>query len=66
MLNPSTKKKIQFIGLDLKELEQRFALNKVIDYVRRIDRRFGWQNVEENYKNSASFTEVYRINGNCS
>ncbi|HDX9610837.1 TPA: erythromycin esterase family protein [Bacillus toyonensis] len=52
--DPSNKKKIQFIGLDLKTMDQS-AINKVIDYVKqhRPDLR---AEVEENYKDLSSFT----------
>lgn len=52
--DPSNKKKIQFIGLDLKTMDQS-VLNKVIDYVKqhRPDLR---AEVEENYKDLSSFT----------
>ncbi|MGH1284884.1 erythromycin esterase family protein [Bacillus toyonensis] len=52
--DPSNKKKIQFIGLDLKTMDQS-AFNKVIDYVKqhRPDLR---AEVEENYKDLSSFT----------
>ncbi|MDA2449908.1 erythromycin esterase family protein [Bacillus cereus] len=52
--DPSTKKKIQFIGLDLKELDQG-CFNKVIDYV-RLHRPDLLAEVEENYKELPSFT----------
>ncbi|WP_371408128.1 erythromycin esterase family protein [Bacillus toyonensis] len=50
----SNKKKIQFIGLDLKTMDQS-VFNKVIDYVKqhRPDLR---AEVEENYKDLSSFT----------
>jgi erythromycin esterase len=52
--DPSNKKKIQFIGLDLKTMDQS-VFNKVIDYVKqhRPDLR---AEVEENYKDLSSFT----------
>ncbi|EJQ39494.1 hypothetical protein IEC_01082 [Bacillus toyonensis] len=52
--DPSNKKKIQFIGLDLKSMDQS-VFNKVIDYVKqhRPDLR---AEVEENYKDLSSFT----------
>ncbi|WP_374113275.1 erythromycin esterase family protein [Bacillus toyonensis] len=52
--DPSNKKKIQFIGLDLKTMDQS-VFNKVIDYVKqhRPDLR---AEVEENYKDLYSFT----------
>lgn len=52
--DPSNKKKIQFIGLDLKELDQG-SFNKVIDYV-RLHRPDLLAEVEENYKELPSFT----------
>ncbi|MGO5008863.1 erythromycin esterase family protein [Bacillus wiedmannii] len=52
--NPSNKKKIQFIGLDLKELDQG-CFNKVIDYV-RLHRPDLLAEVEENYKELSAFT----------
>ncbi|PFA62264.1 erythromycin esterase family protein [Bacillus sp. AFS015896] len=52
--NPSNKKKIQFIGLDLKTLDQS-SFNKVIDYV-RLHRPDLLAEVEENYKKLPSFT----------
>ncbi|EEL81339.1 Erythromycin esterase [Bacillus cereus AH1271] len=51
--NPSNKKKIQFIGLDLKELDQG-CFNKVIDYV-RLHRPDLLAEVEENYKELSAF-----------
>jgi len=52
--DPSHKKKIQFIGLDLKTMDQS-AFNRVIDYVKlhRPDLR---AEVEENYKELSSYT----------
>ncbi|MCI0768101.1 erythromycin esterase family protein [Bacillus sp. TL12] len=52
--DPSNKKKIQIIGLDLKTMDQS-VFNKVIDYVKqhRPDLR---AEVEENYKDLSSFT----------
>jgi len=52
--DPSNKKKIQFIGLDLKSMDQS-VFNKVIEYVKqhRPDLR---AEVEENYKDLSSFT----------
>ncbi|OTW85573.1 erythromycin esterase family protein [Bacillus thuringiensis] len=52
--DPFNKKKIQFIGLDLKTMDQS-VFNKVIDYVKqhRPDLR---AEVEENYKDLSSFT----------
>ena len=52
--NPSNKKKIQFIGLDLKTMDQS-VFNKVTDYVKqyRPDIR---AEVEENYKELSSYT----------
>ncbi|WP_088071220.1 erythromycin esterase family protein [Gottfriedia luciferensis] len=52
--DPSNKKKIQFIGLDLKTMDKS-AYDKVIDYVKlhRPDLR---AEVEENYKELSSFT----------
>ncbi|ALC52272.1 erythromycin esterase [Bacillus thuringiensis] len=52
--DPSNKKKIQFIGLDLKALDQG-SFNKVIDYV-RLHRPDLLAEVEENYKELSSFT----------
>ncbi|MDA2066394.1 erythromycin esterase family protein [Bacillus cereus] len=52
--DPSNKKKIQFIGLDLKTLDQS-SFNKVIDYV-RVHRPDLLTEVEENYKELSSFT----------
>ncbi|MGX5629836.1 erythromycin esterase family protein [Bacillus thuringiensis] len=52
--DPSNKKKIQFIGLDLKTLDQG-SFNKVIDYV-RVHRPDLLAEVEENYKELSSFT----------
>ncbi|WP_242292589.1 erythromycin esterase family protein [Bacillus cereus group sp. BfR-BA-01441] len=52
--DPSNKKKIQFIGLDLKTLDQG-SFNKVIDYV-RLHRPDLLAEVEENYKELSSFT----------
>ncbi|WP_157418666.1 erythromycin esterase family protein [Bacillus cereus] len=52
--DPSNKKKIQFIGLDLKTLDQG-SFNKVIDYV-RVHRPDLLTEVEENYKELSSFT----------
>ena len=52
--DPSNKKKIQFIGLDLKALDQG-SFNKVIDYV-RLHRPDLLAEVEENYKELPSFT----------
>ncbi|MGG0301110.1 erythromycin esterase family protein [Bacillus albus] len=51
--DPSNKKKIQFIGLDLKELDQG-CFNKVIDYV-RLHRPDLLAEVEENYKELSAF-----------
>ncbi|PGU31061.1 erythromycin esterase [Bacillus cereus] len=51
--DPSHKKKIQFIGLDLKELDQG-CFNKVIDYV-RLHRPDLLAEVEENYKELSAF-----------
>ncbi|WP_144499691.1 erythromycin esterase family protein, partial [Bacillus sp. FDAARGOS_235] len=51
--DPSNKKKIQFIGLDLKELDQS-CFNKVIDYV-RLHRPDLLAEVEENYKELSAF-----------
>ncbi|PEG11711.1 erythromycin esterase [Bacillus wiedmannii] len=51
--NPSNKKKIQFIGLDLKELDQG-CFNKVIDYV-RLHRPDLLAEVEENYIELSAF-----------
>ncbi len=51
--NPSNKKKIQFIGLDLKELDQG-CFNRVIDYV-RLHRPDLLAEVEENYKELSAF-----------
>ena len=55
--DPSNKK-IQFIGLDLKALDQG-SFNKVIDYV-RLHRPDLLAEVEENYKELSSLLEVYR------
>ncbi|PFA52656.1 erythromycin esterase [Bacillus anthracis] len=52
--DPSNKKKIQFIGLDLKTLDQG-SFNKVIDYV-RVHRPDLLAEVGENYKELSSFT----------
>ncbi|PEW90275.1 erythromycin esterase, partial [Bacillus cereus] len=51
--DPSNKKKIQFIGLDLKELDQD-CFNKVIDYV-RLHRPDLLTEVEEDYKELSAF-----------
>ncbi|MED3274588.1 erythromycin esterase [Bacillus thuringiensis serovar silo] len=51
--DPSNKKKIQFIGLDLKELDQG-CFNKVIDYV-RLHRPDLLAEVEGNYKELSAF-----------
>lgn len=51
--DPSNKKKIQFIGLDFKELDQG-CFNKVIDYV-RLHRPDLLAEVEENYKELSAF-----------
>ncbi|MBS9802437.1 erythromycin esterase family protein [Bacillus toyonensis] len=51
--DPSNKKKIQFIGLDLKALDQG-CFNKVIDYV-RLYRPDLLAEVEENYKELSAF-----------
>lgn len=51
--NPSNTKKIQFIGLDLKELDQG-CFNKVIDYV-KLHRPNLLAEVEENYKELSAF-----------
>ena len=51
-------KKIQFIGLDLKTLDQG-SFNKVIDYV-RVHRPDLLAEVEENYKELSSLLKVYR------
>ena len=52
--DPSNKKKIQFIGLDLKAID-RSAFNKVIDYV-KLHRPDLLEEVEENYKELSSLT----------
>ena len=60
--DPSNKNKIQFIGLDLKELNQG-CFNKVIDYV-KLHRPNLLAEVEENYKELSAFngsTQEYII-----
>ncbi|KQL41048.1 erythromycin esterase [Bacillus sp. FJAT-25509] len=52
--DPSNKKKIQFIGLDLKTMDQS-VFNKVIDYV-KLHRPDLLAEVEENYKELSSYT----------
>ncbi|MEH7610612.1 erythromycin esterase family protein [Gottfriedia acidiceleris] len=52
--DPSNKKKIQFIGLDLKTMDQS-VFNKVIDYVKQ-HRPDILAEVEENYKELSTYT----------